>query len=303
MKEHWDNYARIGIVHPMAFPECLLQEGPFVETIRILCEDDFFGAVDVVGHVDPKQREEAGALLRNSKMQVTMAAQSVLLPKRGDLNHVDEAERQRAIAVVKECIDWAPGLNASRVSVLSGRAPADGNRDRAFELLLDSLLEICRYARETAGLPVAMKIFDFDVEKRCLVGRVGDAKRIAQEMRRHFPDFGLIHDLAHLPLCGEKPGEALPEIKDYLVEMHMGNSVSDRSNPLYGDTHPIFGVPGGDSDVPELADYLRALFNVGFLRPGVRQFLGFEIKPPPGVTSAMALANAKRTFKDAWALL
>ncbi len=303
MKESWDNYARIGIVHPMAFPVCLLQEGPVFETLQRIAEDEFFGAVDLVGHVDPRVRAEAGALLRYSKLQVTMAAQSVLLPKKGDLNSFDEAERRRAIAVVKECIDWAPGLNASRVSVLSGKEPADGDRARAIDLFLDSMRQVCRYARETAGLPVAIKIFDQTVEKKCILGPAADCAMVARELRRDFPDFGLIHDLSHLPLCNEKPAKALPLLKEYLVEMHMGNSVSDRSSPIYGDTHPIFGVEGGDSDVPELADYLKTLFDVGFLRPGQRQFLGFEIKPHTGVTSEMVLANAKRTFKEAWALL
>jgi hypothetical protein len=76
--------------------------------------------------------------------------------------------------------------------------------------------------------------------------------------------------------------------------------VSDRAHPLFGDTHPLFGMPGGDNGVAELRDFLRVLFAIGYLRPGARAVCGFEIKPPTGVSSETALANMKRTWQRAW---
>jgi hypothetical protein len=82
--------------------------------------------------------------------------------------------------------------------------------------------------------------------------------------------------------------------------MHMGNSVSDRGHPLFGDTHPLFGMPGSDSGAAELRDFLRVLFDIGFLRPGRRPVCAFEIKPPAGVSPETAIANMKRTWQQAW---
>ena len=75
--------------------------------------------------------------------------------------------------------------------------------------------------------------------------------------------------------------------------------------PSYGDMHPRFGFPGGENDVAQLSEFLRALFAVGYLRdnPGIgeRPWVGFEVKPQPGETSAEIIANLKRSWREAWA--
>lgn len=303
MRESWDHYMKIGIVHPMCFPECMQGEGPIVETVTQIATDEFFGAIDIIWIKDPEVRRQVGSIVKQGRMQVTFAAQSVQLLNKVDLNALDEAERQRAVDLVKQCADWAVDVNASRLSILSGKDPGEAKREEALELLVDSTKQICRHVREKAGIPVALKVFDYDVEKNCLAGPAELCKRYAEAVRQDFPDFGLIHDLSHIPLCHETTRHAVTTLKDYLVQMHMGNSCLQKGNPLYGDLHPIFGIEGGDSDVPELTEYLSCLFEVGFLAEGKRPFVGFEMKPHAGVTSEMVIANAKRTFKEAWVRL
>jgi hypothetical protein len=59
------------------------------------------------------------------------------------------------------------------------------------------------------------------------------------------------------------------------------------------------------NDVAELAEFLRALFAVGYLREdppiGERPWVGFEVKPQPGETSEDIIANMKRAWREAWA--
>jgi len=50
-------------------------------------------------------------------------------------------------------------------------------------------------------------------------------------------------------------------------------------------------------------DFIRVLFDIGFLRPGRRPVCDFEIKPPPEVFPQTALANLKRTWQQAWSSL
>lgn len=294
---------KVGLVHPMAFPQCMKGEGPVVETFRQIAEDPFFDAVDLTWIADPKARAEVGAMIRTAPLEATFAAQSYLLPLKGDLNALDEAERKRAVQLVKDCVPQAKEVGAVRICVLSGKDVAEGDREKAFGLLLKSLVEIGKEAREKAGLPLCLKIFDQKVEKKCLIGPAALSARLAQEVRRVLPDFGLIHDLSHIPILFESSEQALKPIAPYLVQAHMGNSVKKEGHPLYGDQHPPFGIEGGDSGPKELAEYLQTLFKIGFLGKGKRRFVGFEVKPPAGISSSLLIANAKRTLVEAWALV
>jgi hypothetical protein len=52
--------------------------------------------------------------------------------------------------------------------------------------------------------------------------------------------------------------------------------------------------------VTELRDFLRTLFDIGYLRPGRRPVIAFEIRTPAGTLPQTALANMKRTWNQAW---
>ena len=75
----------------------------------------------------------------------------------------------------------------------------------------------------------------------------------------------------------------------------------DKNQVGYGDEHPRFGIQGGENDVQELIAYLRVLLDIGYLNPENPPFLRFEVKPLPGESSEVVIANAKRTLKEAWA--
>ena len=52
------------------------------------------------------------------------------------------------------------------------------------------------------------------------------------------------------------------------MHIHVGNAVVEPNVPGYGDLHPRFGWPGGRNDVPELVEFIRALFKIGYLHGG-----------------------------------
>ncbi len=301
MKDPWQSYLQLGIVHAMAFPECLGGEGPQLETLKEIGHDPFFDAVDVRPIQDAAVRKECAALLRNCQLVVTLACQPVLLGRNLDLNAADETERKKTQAAVLESLDQAEELGAGRLALMSGKNVAtSAERPAALERLIDSLRQICKAARERANIPVVLEIFDHDLDKKALVGTCATAASVARAVKRDYPDFGLLHDLSHIYLCHEEPAKHMPLIKEHLAMVHMGSSVSDKNHPLFGDTHPLFGMPGGDNDVPQLKDWIRTLFDIGYLRPGRRPVCGFEIKPPAGVSPQTAIANMKRTWQRAW---
>ena len=60
MKDPWQAHLQLGIVHFMAFPECLAGDGPQFETLCDICHDPFFDAVDVGPMNDPAGGRSAG---------------------------------------------------------------------------------------------------------------------------------------------------------------------------------------------------------------------------------------------------
>jgi sugar phosphate isomerase/epimerase len=302
MDKHWDNFCTMSIVHFMAFPQCMGGEGPIVETVSEIAEDPFFGGIEIGWIKEPAVRVATKAVLEAAHIKVGHGAQSALLAQKLNLNSLDQEERGRAVTQLKRNVDEAAALGAARVAFLSGRDPGDADRPAALEALIRSTIEVSAYAQDK-GIALTCEVFDRDIDKKCLIGPSGYAAEFARIVRRDYPDFGLMYDLSHRPLLHEEVGPALEQIKDVLVHIHVGNAVVDPGKPGYGDLHPRFGWPGGANDVPELVDFLRGLFKIGYLAEGAaRPWVGFEIKPQAaGETSELVIAGTKRVWQQAWA--
>lgn len=293
---------KVGIVHFMAYPQTLAGEGPIVETVRRIAEDEFFSAIEVSTIKDPKAREAVARILEESHLTVGYGAQPILLTRKLSLNSFESSERAKAVQAVKEAAEEAYYLGAGALAVLSGPDPGE-RREEALRLLIRSLTEICAYARSKGNLRVLLETFDRKVDKRCLIGPNADAVKVAAEVRKVDPDFGLMLDLSHIPLQGETAREALQVAKEHLAHVHIGNCVKKEGHPAYGDQHPRFGLEGGENDVPQVVEFLRELFHVGYLGEGRRPIVAFEVKPLPGESSEMVIAGSKRTLLEAWSQL
>ncbi|AKX95122.1 xylose isomerase-like TIM barrel [Moorella thermoacetica] len=297
-------YMKVGIVHFKAFPEVVNGTGPVVETLQRIAEDDFFTAVEVGWIRDIKQRMEAARLLRIAHLEVCYACQPAIFSQKLNLNSLEPGERKRAIKQVFNCLKEASDLGAVAVRIPAGKDPGAERREEAKKLLVDSLSQICEYAREMGNPAITLKIFDRDIDKESLIGHFCDAFDIARQLCPSYPKFGLLADLSHFPLLREKPEEALPLVKDYLTAFHIGNCVmKDRRHPIYGDLQPRFGVEDGEIDTPQVSAYFRLLADMGLIGPEKWPVLSAEVRPLlPGETSELILANAKRVIKEAWAL-
>ena len=153
-------------------------------------------------------------------------------------------------------------------------------------------------------MKVILEVFDYDIDKKSLIGPVSLAKRYAEEVRKEYDNFGLMVDLSHLPLLRESAEQAILPIKDFIVHAHIGNAVvKDTSYEAYGDEHPRFGFPNSENDVPGLVEFLRVLQEIGFLNTENPPIVGFEIKPWIDEDPEIVIANAKRTLNEAWARL
>ncbi|MBO2521362.1 MAG: sugar phosphate isomerase/epimerase [Clostridia bacterium] len=299
MKPDLHQMMRVGIVAFMAFPELSSGDGPVLEAIEEICHDPFFESIEVTRINDGAVRKKVAEILAASQMEVGFACQPIQLSGGLDLNSPDEGERKKAVETLIGYLPMAKELGATKFALLSGRDPGPEGRDAAIERLVDSLAQVCEAARGY-DLAVALEVFDREIDKKAVIGSTKDAVRVAARLRPQFPDFGLMLDLSHLPLQGESSREALTLAKDYITHIHVGNCILDPEHPLYGDSHPRFGAPGGVNDVAELAEFLRVLRDIGYLSEGITRTVAFEVKPMPGESPQIVIANAKRTLRAAW---
>ncbi len=300
MNEPLYKYMKVGLVHFMAFPETIKGEGPVLETIRKLATDEYFTAIEITTIKDRTTRQRVKKMLETAHMTVVYGAQPRLLTNGLNINDLDEGARQRALANLKEGIDEAFEMGAAGFSFLSGQYQ-EATKEAAYAALVQSTKEICAYARSKGNMKIALEVFDYDVDKKSLIGPAGLALRYAREVRKEYANFGLMVDLSHIPLIHETIEESLLPVKDYIIHAHLGNCVVKSPDlPGYGDVHPRFGFPNGENDVDEVVHYLRVLLEIGFLNPENPPIVSFEVKPFGDEDPDVVIANAKRVLNEAW---
>ncbi|HEY5586638.1 MAG TPA: TIM barrel protein [Ruminiclostridium sp.] len=301
MNDSMYKYMQVGLIHFMAYPSTIKGEGPILETIKKIAVDDYFNAIEITWIKDAQIRQQAKKLLESSHMTVAYGGQPRLLTTGLNINDTNEDGRLKALATLKEGIDEAYEMGAVGFAFLSGKYE-ESKKEEAYQALIKSTKELCSYAKSKGNIKVVHEIFDYDIDKKSLVGPVTLAKRYADEITKDFDNFGLMVDLSHLPLIRETSEEAILPIVKYIVHAHMGNCVvKDPSLLAYGDAHPRFGFPGGENDVEELVTYLKVLKQIGFLNEKNPPIVSFEVKPVGDEDPDVVVANAKRTLNLAWA--
>lgn len=292
---------KVGLVHFMAYPTTIKGEGPIVETIKKIVLDDYFSAIEITTIKNEQDRRMVKKMLESSHMAIAYGAQPRLLTTGLNINDCNEEGRQKALANLKDGIDQAYEMGAAGFAFLSG-IYEEGKKEQAFEALVKSTNEICAYTKSKGNMSVALEVFDYDVDKKSLIGPAELALRYAKEIRKQHDHFGLMVDLSHMPLIHETVEESLLPVKDYIIHAHIGNCVVKNSDmPAYGDAHPRFGFPGSENDVDEVAHYLRVLLDIGFLNEKHPPIVSFEVKPFGDEDSDIVIANAKRIMNEAWA--
>jgi sugar phosphate isomerase/epimerase len=278
---------RVGILQPAAFPG-----SPTLLALRRIASDRFFGAVETTS-AGPTAAHPAAELLGVAGLEVDVDAAAALHARGASLCSLDHSARLAAMDLVRAAVDEAHLLGAIRLNLISGHDPGAADRADACSALVDSILELY----EAAGsLELGLKMADRAVDKRFLIGPTHDGVDVARRVRARRPGFGLVLNLAHLPLLGEDPATAVRDAAPYLARVHIGNCIK-----AHGDTHPRFAVAGGENGVAELGCFLRALIEVGYLARGSQNVVAFEVRPGAGDDPLDVIAESKRTLCEAWA--
>ena len=300
-------YASVGLIHFMAYPQCIKGEGPILETLSSICRDDYFDLVEVTWMNDAAVRKEARRMIEASGLRCSFGGQPVLLTQKLSLNDPDETGRRKAVSEIKATIDQAYELGAVGFAFLSGKDLGVETRAEAMERLFDSTCEICDYSEEQGEMPILIETFDrVEYGKNSVLGPTSEAASFVERVRCLYPDFGMMVDLSHMPLLNESPMKMLTAAQDTLMHVHIGNCVMrDPAHPAYGDEHPRMGMEGGEVGVVELAEFLEALMKIGYLDGVTPRPMSFEVKPVAafGEKSEEVIAASKRVLNRAWAMI
>jgi sugar phosphate isomerase/epimerase len=310
MRDFYQERMKLGLVHSMAFPEAAKSDAVYLDTLERIASDEFFSAVEIAPPPTEGLEGQVRSIAEAGHLTLVVAGQPGILAAKLDLNSLDEEQRGLAVTQVKETVDFACSIGARLVAVMSGPDPGAASRSQAKKALAKSLVEVCEYAKAQSGdcaLTISLETFDRSIDKKSLIGPSQEAAEVAAEVKQSAANFGISLDLSHLPLLSETPADALTAVGENLIHVHAGNCVmKDKSHPGYGDLHPPFGIPGGENDVEELRHWLEALIYSGYFgrpSPTVTPLVSFEVKPLPGQSSDVVVANVKRTFWEAWARL
>jgi sugar phosphate isomerase/epimerase len=297
-----EEYLRLGIVHFMAFPETAGDESLLLPTLEKVAHDPHFRCVELKLIEDEKLLEPVKKLLTTAMLGLGIAAQPAILGGGLDPGSRDRQMRKRTLGVLKKHVDQAMGLGAESVAMLSGPDPGNSTRSDALQHTADLIAEICHYSKVHEGPGIVLEVFDREVDKKALVGPAETALHLCELVfARGVQNFGVLVDLSHLPLLGESPDEALEPVQDYLRAAHLGNAVTRKGHPLYGDQHPGFGTPEGVNKVNQVRDFIHTLKEIGFLNRKSPPMVSYEIKPQPGEQSETLIAAAHRVLRRAWA--
>ena len=297
MNQPFCSFFKPGIILPMAFPSIAKGDGPIVESVRRIAYDAYFHAVELTWINDAETRRQVRKLTAEAGMTVAFGAQPMLIPTGLNINAEDEALRVKTVERVKDGILQACEMGAETLTFLSGRY---SDADAAYCQLVRSIEELCAFA--PAGLKLALEVFDYDVDKKSLIGPVSLAEEIAKELCPRFNNFGITVDLSHIPLIHESFEQSVVPVGDYLVHAHLGNCVmKDPAMPAYGDMHPRFGFPNGENGVGELTEFLSLLLRLGFINTKDRPVVLFEVKPQGDEDAEAVIASSKRALDLAWA--
>lgn len=296
MRESIHKYFKLGIIQLMSYPAARCD---ILSSLKKTLCDDYFDLIEIGPINDPEIKKEANMLLAQSHLKVFYAAQPALLGAGLNPNAIDEAARQAAENALFKAIDEAEAMGAKELAFLSGNWE---DRESAYSQLLKTTRNVCSYAAKK-GITVELEVFDYDMDKKSLIGPAPLAARFAADIRTAHSNFGLLADLSHFPTTYETSRFVIQTLRPYITHFHIGNAVIQKGCDAYGDLHPRFGYPNSANDIPELLDFFEVLKAEGFFCAKSPHMLSFEVQPRPGEDPGIIVANTKRVINRAWALL
>ncbi len=302
MKDDIRKYARIGLVHHMLFPKCKEDPDYHVETLEELLKRDDIETLDCCLPYGEERRKKLIPLIRNSGKEIVYNVH--LFPVRKiPFASTDFQEQGLIHLALRDRIEIVKAIRASGLVFASGPDCPESRRPEARKAFADFCRWLCNELKPN-GIMAMLEPFERNTHEKFLYGPTIECVELIRSLEPEVQNFGISLDMAHIPPMGETFAQAIKTTAPYLKRVHLGNCVlKDTSSPWYGHQHPPIGIEGGEIDVPELAEILRLLLEIGYLNKENRGALPLEIRPFPDRTVEDTVADNMQKLTKAWEML
>jgi len=279
---------RIGVVVFMLYPQLLKSDEGAGDRLLEIIHDPFLDLYEV-SHMRDEEWAKVAQFVGYKSF--ALALQPEVLVRGLNPNAIDEEERRRASSRMVELVKKAGERGMIAAALCSGPNVNEANKPRAVEALIKTLRELAEVAHQYR-MSIYLETFDYDKDKKRLVGPIDLAAKIVEEVRQTHPNVYIMWDLSHSPLLNEDP-DVLRSYPDLLGHIHIG--CAKQLNGKLLDWHPGFYRPGALNTEKEVAKLLAVLHDIGY-----RGAISFEIKPEENQTPREVLATAKAVLLHAF---
>jgi sugar phosphate isomerase/epimerase len=300
MTEPLASYARVGLVHHMLHPACLDDPDDHERTLTALARRPDIETLDCCLPYGAERRARLHRVLGGCGKAHLCYAPFLYPARKLPFTATNSSEQAQIRLLLADQVEQAAAIGATGFITVSGGPPPDQATPAHHAAYADFLGWLCDELRPL-GIDALIEPFDTNIDKCYLYGPSADCAALVARLGRD--NLGIELDLAHVPLMGETPAQAIRNVAPILRRVHLGNSVLDRGDPRYGDTHPPIGYAGGLIDVPELAEGLALLLDVGYLNTVERGDLVLEITTYPDRSVEETIADNLDRLAQAWALV
>lgn len=193
---------------------------------------------------DGDGRDKIGPILADTGLDAIYIAVIPSKEKKLHLCDCDEAGRQAAVQLFKDCIDEAQFNGIGRVMMNSGAIQPDV--ERGLDALGRSVEELFNYAAQKnySNFALTMEPCDTWMHAYQLIGPYARTAAFAKAMRDKGLPLELTMDAAHTAEEGEDFFDAMKATRPWCQHIHFANcNITEKDSPLYGDQHLGFEYP------------------------------------------------------------
>jgi len=287
--------AILGVNHQFLYPEAITDAVAHTETLKKAAVLDSIDALDCWVWRGQRAREEK-AILRGCGKIINYNIGDRFGEEPTFPCSPDKTERVRAYDTIMREIEYAYEVGSKKIVFASGPdLPEDrvGAKERLGELIVTIARQLPR------DVILALEPTDRDIDKRFLLGPLGETVDFIKRVRRYAPNLGLLLDMCHIPLMHETLESAIEKVDDTLVHIHLGNcKLDDPTHPFYGDKHIPWGYEGALYGEDEGIRFLNLLKNFGYF-DNPRATVSFEMRPYDGMSPEESLERFVAVFERA----
>ena len=283
----------------MLWPECLSDAELHSRTLSSSVNREDIETIDCFLPYGRDRREELVCLLRDCGKELRYFIHAFPLD-RFCLGTTSDSEQGLIRLVLDDQIKVAAAIGAKSVTFGSGTDPGQSDRPAAREAFADFCRWFCSRLKG-CGMTALLEPFDRTSYRKFLYGPTNECVELINSLSPEVDNLRVQLDIAHVVLSGETFRQAIETAAGHLGHVHLGNCVKGiTSDPFYGDKHPAIGYPGGEIDVPEVAEVLRVLLEIGYLNKQNRGSLVLEMQPLPGLTVEQTIQDSLCRLEQAW---